>query len=50
MGRYKIISKGVFEKTSKFEDKINQMASEGWRVVSSSMESGALYVIMERER
>jgi hypothetical protein len=50
MGRYKIVSKGVFERTSKFEERLNQMAAEGWRVVSSSTESGVIYVIMERER
>jgi hypothetical protein len=50
MERYKLITKGVFERAVKFEEKLNALASQGWRVVSSGADNGQIYVIMERER
>ena len=50
MDRYKVISKGVFERISKFEDRLNGMAAEGWRVVAASSGDGMINVVMERQR
>ncbi|MEQ9187272.1 MAG: hypothetical protein RLP15_06015 [Cryomorphaceae bacterium] len=50
MDKYKIIKKGLFQKLSSFEEDINGLSAEGWRVVSSSSDNATLYVIMERQR
>jgi len=46
--KYKLISKGPFEKAEKFEARLNQMAMEGWRVVTS-MSQGA-YLVLGKEK
>lgn len=50
MERYKLVSKGVFERTAKFEEKLNALAAQGWRIISSGADNGQIFVIMERER
>tara|TARA_R110002111_G_scaffold86140_2_gene135001 strand:+ start:459 stop:611 length:153 start_codon:yes stop_codon:yes gene_type:complete len=50
MTKYKIIRKGVFEKESSFEERLNSMALEGWKATSVAMHSGQLVVLMEKSR
>ncbi|NQV51993.1 MAG: hypothetical protein HQ500_02360 [Flavobacteriales bacterium] len=50
MDRYKIIKKGLFQSLDNFQEHVNGMAAEGWRVVSSSADNATLYVILERQR
>jgi len=45
--QYKIINKGPFEKIEKFQDRLNQLAMEGWRVVSVMSD---IYVILGKEK
>lgn len=45
--QYKIIHKGGFEKIEKFQDRLNQLAMEGWRVVSVMSD---IYVILGKEK
>ncbi len=46
--QYKLISKGPFEKPEKFERRLNEMASQGWRVITS-MTQGA-YLVMGKDK
>ncbi|MEQ8908800.1 MAG: hypothetical protein RIC95_06385 [Vicingaceae bacterium] len=50
MERYRIITKGVFESKSKFEERINSLAIEGWRALSISQNSGQIVVLMEKPK
>ena len=51
MNRYKIIKKGVFEKESSFEDRLNSIALEGWKAISISENGGGrIIVLMEKVR
>ena len=50
MRTYKILKKGVFEGTKKFEEKINQMAMEGWKAVGVCNGEGTYLVLLEKER
>lgn len=50
MDRYKIVKKGVFEKESRFEERINSIALEGWKALSISAQGGILVVLMEKVR
>ncbi len=50
MDRYKIVLKGVFQRTSAFEEQINGLAAEGWRVVTAGGEGVQIFVVMERQR
>lgn len=45
--QYKIIQKGAFEKIEKFQDRLNQLALEGWRVVTIMSD---IYVILGKEK
>lgn len=42
--QYKLISKGPFEKTEKFEKRLNDMSAQGWRVITN-MSQGAFLVL-----
>ncbi|MCB0802113.1 MAG: hypothetical protein HND54_08695 [Bacteroidetes bacterium] len=50
MNQYKIIKKGVFEKESSFEERMNSMAREGWRALSVAVQGGVMVVLMEKNR
>lgn len=50
MTTYKMIRKGVFEKESTFEERLNSMALEGWRAISITKDSGIVVVLMEKSR
>ena len=50
MDRYKIIRKGIFQKLSAFEEELNGLSAEGWRVVDATASDGHMYVILERQR
>jgi len=45
---YKLISRSPFEKTQKFEKRLNDMASQGWRVITS-MTQGS-FLVMGKEK
>jgi len=46
--QYQLIVKGPFEKTEKFEKRLNEMSAQGWRVITS-MTQGA-YLVMGKEK
>jgi len=50
MDNYKLIKKGVFEKLSSFEERINAMSNEGWNAISISSDNNSVIVLMERKR
>ncbi|WP_420387326.1 hypothetical protein [Roseivirga sp.] len=45
--QYKIIQKGPFEKVEKFQVRLNQLAMEGWRVVTVMSD---IYLILGKEK
>ena len=45
---YKLSTKGPFEKAEKFEKRLNGMASQGWRVITS-MTQGA-YLVLGKDK
>ena len=45
--QYKVIQKGPFERIEKFEQKLNELALEGWRVVTVVSD---IYVILGKEK
>jgi|GEM_PF-6245643 len=45
---YKIISQGLFESESKFINRINECARQGWRVNSIAHTHHKMVVIMEK--
>lgn len=48
MKKYQLLKKGVFESQDKFENRINQLAFEGWKAVSISHYGGQMVVLMEK--
>tara|TARA_R110002049_G_scaffold241231_1_gene415038 strand:- start:2437 stop:2658 length:222 start_codon:yes stop_codon:yes gene_type:complete len=46
---YKIVKKGLFESIEKFENRINDLASDGWIAVSISSESNNSIVVLMRK-
>lgn len=46
--KYKLVQKGPFEKAEKFENRLNQLAMEGWRVITN-MSQGA-YLVLGKEK
>ena len=46
--QYKVVSKGAFESVEKFEQKLNKLAMEGWRVITNF--SSGVYLIMGKEK
>lgn len=48
MDNYKILKKGVFESQSKFEEKINSLALQGWKAISLSHQGAQMVVLMEK--
>ena len=50
MNKHKLVSKGVFEKMDKFEQRLDSLALEGWKAVSLTRDSGTIIVLMEKMR
>ncbi len=51
MKEYKVIKKGFWTKDTDFEDKLNQLAREGWEVTSAIGDHGQFTkVILERDK
>lgn len=50
MTSYKIVKKGIFEKESAFEAKLNLLSLEGWRALSIAINGGYTIVLMEKSR
>ena len=48
--KYKIVRKKTFEKEVNFEERLNNMAREGWRAVSITGQGTVVIVLMERDR
>lgn len=48
MDKYKIINQGAFERGSKFEERINTLAYEGWKAISISAKGMRSVVLLER--
>mgnify|MGYP000654317509 CR=1 FL=1 len=45
---YKIVNKKTFEKKEAFEKRLNAMAAQGWRVVTSFTSDG--HLVMSKEK
>ncbi len=50
MNKYKVLRKGVFERESNFEERMNSTALEGWKAISIAVHGGAVVVLMERNK
>jgi len=50
MTNYKLIKKGIFERESSFDERLNSLALEGWRAISITKDSGILVVLMQKSR
>lgn len=48
MERYRLVSKGIFESTDKFEKRLNALSLEGWKAISISHNGGHMVVLMEK--
>ena len=50
MRTYKIVTKKFFESEEKFENRLNEISSRGWKALSMSQNSsGVLSVLLEKE-
>lgn len=45
----KILEKGIFEKLSSFEERINSMILEGWKPISISNSNSGIVVLLIKE-
>lgn len=50
MKNYKILSKGIFESSSKFEERLNSIVLEGWKAISIASDQGSIKVLLEKNR
>ncbi|MEM6362110.1 MAG: hypothetical protein AAF149_05155 [Bacteroidota bacterium] len=50
MAPYKFLSSKTFEKLEKFEKRVNEMSSQGWKVVNFTSDNGTMVVLFERIR
>lgn len=50
MRTYKILKKKVFESGEKFEARLNELSSRGWRAISLSEHGGQQQVLLEKDR
>jgi hypothetical protein len=50
MPTYKILKKSIFQSEEKFEVKLNETASLGWKAISIAIHGGQHVVLMEKER
>lgn len=50
MKSYQFLKKGSFENLDKFEKRINEEASKGYKVVNFTQDHGVIIVMLEKER
>lgn len=50
MTNYKFLKKNSFEKLGSFENKVNEEAARGWKVVNFTQDHGGVLVLMEKEK
>jgi len=50
MQKYKFLQKGTFESLDKFEKKLNEVVSGGWKVINFTEDHGGIVVLLERTR
>ncbi len=50
MGNYKFLKQKSFEKLEKFEKRLNDATSQGWKLNSFSSDHGSITALLERER
>lgn len=50
MNNYKFIRQKAFEKIDKFEKRLNDNITQGWKVNSFASDHGSITVLLERER
>ena len=50
MNNYKFIRQKAFEKIDKFEKRLNESISQGWKVNSFASDNGTITVLLERDR
>ena len=50
MRTYKIVKRKVFESEEKYEARLNEFSSMGWKAISITLNGGLLTVLMEKER
>ncbi|MEM7549152.1 MAG: hypothetical protein AAF363_05750 [Bacteroidota bacterium] len=48
MDKYKLVQKGTFEKLPKFEHRINELSTQGWKPISVSGQGTLITVLFER--
>ena len=49
MKPYKLLAKGIFESSKKFEDRLNDMSEKGWRAIAMASDAGGgMVVLLER--
>jgi len=46
--KYRFFKKGAFENLDKYEARLNEEASQGWRVVNILILSGSYVALLER--
>ena len=50
MDKYKILKQKNFENMEKFEKRMNEHASQGWKVGGFTRDHGSFAVLLERDR
>ena len=50
MRTYKIVKKKVFESEDKYEARINEFSSMGWKALSITVHGGQQLVLMEKDK
>lgn len=50
MAQYKFLKKGSFENLEKFENKVNEVANSGWKVLNFTQDHGGIIVLFEKNR
>ena len=48
MDEYKLLEKGVFESTKKFEKRLNEMCNQGWSAKSIASGQGGVIVLLQK--
>lgn len=50
MPQYKFLKKGTFEKLESFENRMNETAGSGWKVVNFTHDHNVILVLFEKNR
>ena len=50
MNNYKFLKQKAFEKVERFEKRLQETVSQGWKVNSFASDHGSLVVMLERDR